>query len=257
MINEILATLFNIKQYAGKFDEYIIKKIKSAVPNTNCGGIYFLEGDSVLEKDFFKIGMADKDLLERVKSYGTYYPFGIKIRGLSFSTREYKLDKNSEIIEEIIDTVKFMDDDSFNKYKKIEETLRKAGDNVDYYKYKGICDYYQASKQKENNLFDVIHSIYIAKLEKILHQNIRKKYPNSKKFKSTITSRKNFGEFFKINKKELLDAFLETCTATHQITLYFPNNPLIIGEYLIGQHAPLNIEIYQGNKKIKELKWFE
>lgn len=121
-------------------------------------------------------------------------------------------------------------------------------------------------KQVKKNLFDVIHSIYIAKLEKILHQNIRKKYPNSKKFKSTITSRKNFGEFFKINKKELpplakacplgqlLDAFLETCTATHQITLYFPNNPLIIGEYLIGQHAPLNIEIYQGNKKIKELK---
>lgn len=83
--------------------------------------------------------MADKDLLEWVKSYGTY----IKIRGLSFSTKDYKLDKNSEIIEEIIDTVKFMDE-----YKKIEETLRKAGDNVDYYKYKGICDYYQASKKK-------------------------------------------------------------------------------------------------------------
>lgn len=59
--------------------------------------------------------MADKDLLERVKSYGTYYPFGIKIRGLSFSTKDYKLDKNSEIIEEIIDTVKFMDE---NKYKR-------------------------------------------------------------------------------------------------------------------------------------------
>lgn len=41
MINEILTTLFNIKQYAGKFDEYIIKKIKLTVPNTNCGGIYF------------------------------------------------------------------------------------------------------------------------------------------------------------------------------------------------------------------------
>jgi hypothetical protein len=254
MFNDILATLFNIKQFAGKFDEYIIKKIKSAVSNLDCGGIYFIEGDSILEKEFYKIGMADKDLLERVKSYGTYYPFGIKIRGLSFSTKDYKLDRNSKIIEEIEETVKFMDDDSFGEYKKTEEALRKAGDNVDYYKYKGICDYYQA--RQKNNLFDIIHSIYIAKLEKILHSNIRKKYPTSKKFKSTITSRKNFGEFFKINKKELLGVFLETCSANHQITLYFPNNPLIIGEYLIGQHEPLDIEIYQGNKKIHELKWF-
>ena len=69
-------------------------------------------------------------------------------------------------------------------------------------------------------------------------------------------ARKNFGEFFKISKKELLDVFLETCSANHQITLYFPNNPLIISEYLIGQHEPLDIEIYQGNKKIHELKWF-
>lgn len=87
--------------------------------------------------------MADKDLLGRVKSYGTYYPFGIKIRGLSFSTKKYRLDMNSETIKEIIDTTKNMDEEKFNIYKKIEESLRKANNKVDYYKYKGICDYYE------------------------------------------------------------------------------------------------------------------
>jgi hypothetical protein len=67
----------------------------------------------------------------------------------------------------------------------------------DHYK---TCDIYN----KDKTLFDIVYNVAIATLEDALHYRLFIINPESKNFETKIQSRKNYGEFFKMKKDNIL-----------------------------------------------------
>lgn len=95
------------------------------------GGIYIIEGDFRSEDgEYYKIGMlpsrasnrqrrvSKNDLIDRIDSYGTYYPFGVKIRGISFSLPNIDINLNHPVFDEIMKILNnFHNDSDYNIIK--------------------------------------------------------------------------------------------------------------------------------------------
>lgn len=267
-MNNIFAIITNTKQFGGIVDKYIMNSLYKILKDcmkipdgikivdffNSLGGIYIIEGESKYEKsDFYKIGMAEISLIERVKSYGTYYPFGIRVHGLSFTNKSYQVDKKSKMVMDILRMVDNLSEENYDNFCKLTESGKDIDNNKTYFTRKGACDIYT----KKKSLFDVVYNVAIASLEDSLHYNLEKKNPESKKFEKKIQSRKNYGEFFKIKKEDILKDYLLTVKSNNQIFLYFPDKPLIFGQYLKSVEEKIEVHIYINNRKIGETVLFD
>lgn len=255
--------LTNTKQYGGIVDLYIMNSLYKLLFNyigisngikpkeflNSLGGIYFIEGESKYEKeDHYKIGMAEISLIERVKSYGTYFPFGIRINGLSFTNKSFEVNEKSKLVVDIKKIVNNLTSENYDMYCKVVETSREIENNISYFTKKGACDIYN----KDKTVFDVVYNVAIATLEDALHYRLFIKNPESKIFETKIQSRKNYGEFFKMKKDDILKDYLATVKSDNQILLYFPDKPLIFGQNLKSINDEIVVHIYRNNKKIDE-----
>lgn len=67
------------------------------------GGVYFIRDNNIGTEEFYKIGkgnyLTKSKLIGRIESYGTYYPFGIRIRGIVFTLSNNQVDYLKEYKE--------------------------------------------------------------------------------------------------------------------------------------------------------------
>jgi hypothetical protein len=272
IISKILCQISNIKgglysSYLKDFfsdiiKEYTNKEIYKLEDINNLGGLYFIEGDfrSVLG-EYYKIGMSSSisqyKLISRINSYGTYYPFGIKLRGITFLLKSKKINYNDSLMISIINELDYFHsldkkEEIIKKYKKKEKELEENESLTDFInkiKYEYMINTKNEKDVNYNILDKYLLDMEIKSMEEVLQYNIKKNIPSSKKFLSNIVSRKNFGEFYKLNCKELLKIYLETAKNTNLLLIYFPDKPLIFGEYSKPEKIP-KYEIYLGNKKM-------
>jgi len=272
IISKILCQISNIKgglysSYLKDFfsdiiKEYTNKEIYKLEDINNLGGLYFIEGDfrSVLG-EYYKIGMSSSisqyKLISRINSYGTYYPFGIKLRGITFLLKSKKINYNDSLMISIINELDYFHsldkkEEIIKKYKKKEKELEENESLTDFInkiKYEYMINTKNEKDVNYNILDKYLLDMEIKSMEEVLQYNIKKNIPSSKKILSNIVSRKNFGEFYKLNCKELLKIYLETAKNTNLLLIYFPDKPLIFGEYSKPEKIP-KYEIYLGNKKM-------
>jgi hypothetical protein len=275
LISKILCQMTNIKGgiysdlikkfFSDIIKSYTNKDIYNLEDINKLGGLYFIEGDfRTILGEYYKIGMSSSlskyKLLSRINSYGTYYPFGIKLRGITFLLKTKNINYNAALIISIINEL-----DSFHssdkkeeiikKYKKKEKEVEELEENesltdfVDKIKYEYMVKAKDEKQINYNILDKYILDMEIKSMEEVLQYNIKKNIPTSKKFLSNVVSRKNFGEFYKLSCKELLKIYLDTAKNTNLLLIYFPDKPLLFGEYAQPEKIP-KYEIYLGNKKI-------
>lgn len=243
-IKEFLGNIIS-SIYKAKF---IKKNTLNLVDFSKLGGIYFIEGDSKKEsEEYYKIGMSGYNLIKRIDSYGTYYPFGINIRGLSFTLQLKdieKFDEYSDLIT-IINTSfqseqDYIKEELIEKYKKL---ISLYNENIEidtistqnHYKNIILYNYFvdtinedEFNKEKFNKHLSLLQT---NSLEITLQKNIESIVKDSKMFKSKILTRDKFGDFYKIDKNNLLKITLETSKDLNQVLIWFPNDPLVFGKY--------------------------
>lgn len=266
-INEFLEKIISFI-YKAKF---IKKNTLSIVDSSELGGIYFIEGESKKEtKEYYKVGMSGYNLLKRIDSYGTYYPFGINVRGISFTLRL----KDIENYEDYSDLITIINDSYqtqplyikkqfIEKYKKLIDSY---SENIEidpisiknHYKNIILYNYFNDTinedsfnKEKFNKY---IFLLLTNSLEIKIQKNIQNIVTDSKVFESKIQSRDKYGEFFKVSKEKLLQITLDTSEELNQVLIWFPNEPLIFGKYgpefLNKKYKIPKYDIYFGNQKI-------
>jgi len=243
-----------------KINKYLDTGLYEKLSILDLGGIYFIEGDfrSVLG-EYYKIGMSSsiskKKLLSRIDSYGTYYPFGIKLRGISFTLKSKNINYNDKIIISILKKLTY-----FHSSENKDELLKKQKDKIkneelieneeltEYIEkivYNYMKDTINETKINYSILNKYLLDMNIKSFEDAIHFNIINLEPNSKNFKSLVKTREDFGEFFNIKSDDLLKIYLKTSEDTNQLLIYFPDEPLLFGKYAKPGKIP-KYEIYLG-----------
>jgi hypothetical protein len=277
-MGNFLVKISNLEQYGGiynneifKFFDKIMKNFYSSHKNynkidfNNLGGVYFIRDNNKFfstknSEEYYKIGkgnyLTKSKLIGRIESYGTYYPFGIRIRGIAFT-----LSNNEKNILNTYRELKFLVQDyhlSNNKeqmIKKYYTNYTKEEDLTSNYFLNKIMYIYATRVKNENiinekMLSDLITDMFTNSLEKELDYQIKNKYEDSKNFIKKIWTRDNYGEFFKINSSDLLDLYLQIDGIDNQLLIYFPKNELIFGEYNTSPNVNIDYIVYLGKNEI-------
>jgi hypothetical protein len=266
-INEFLKKIISSIYKAN----FIKQNTLSIVDSSELGGIYFIEGESKKEtKEYYKVGMSGYNLLKRIDSYGTYYPFGINVRGISFTLQLKDIEKYEDysdlitiingsyhtqqlyIKKELIEKYKKLID-SYNENIEIDPiSIQNHYKNIILYNY--FNDTINDSSFNKEKFNKHIFLLLTNSLEIKLQKNIQNIIADSKVFESKIQSRDKYGEFFKVSKDQLLQITLETSKELNQVLIWFPDETLIFGKYgpefLNKKYKIPKYNIYFGNKKI-------
>jgi len=273
LASKIILNLSNLKGgvYSKKIESLFEESIKKLYEKNklnfsnklkDLGGIYIIEGDFRIEDgEYYKIGMSKNDLIDRIDSYGTYYPFGVKIRGISFSLPNIDINLNHPVFDEIMKILNnFHNDSDYDKYylyyksinKNISEKLKNTKEYYDnYVAYEYIKKIIEQKKKKNileekinfSILKPLLYHLQIKSLESLIHNKLNK----FKNFDTKTYTRKKYGEFFKISLDELVNVYLDTTSTLAQLFIYFYDEPLI---FCANPEKIPKFRVYLGSKKI-------
>jgi hypothetical protein len=234
------------------------------------GGVYFIRDNNNGKEEFYKIGkgnyLTKSKLIGRIESYGTYYPFGIRIRGIVFTLSNNQVDYLKEYKE--LKNILFdyhLKNDKEALIKKYYNNYSKETELTNTYFLNKIMHIY-ATRIKNDKighadiiqtklLSDLIGDMFTNSLEKELHYQILTKYQESKGFIKKIFTRENYGEFFKIKSSDLLKTYLSVDGIDNQLLIYFPNDELIFGQYNTSQNKGKDYTIYLGSNELMKGKF--
>jgi len=288
-MGNFLVKISNLEQFGGIYNNEIsifltniLNKFYEGNPNfdkfnfDNLGGVYFIRDFNITSEEYYKIGLgtylSDKKLIGRINSYGTYYPFGIRIRGICFTLINSKINRSLLLKDLKYDIIDFhlLNNNLAAKKNKIEyyknKYLQEQDLTEEYYKNKILYTYCERTKDYKleknekynfNTLKDIITDLYSIGLEKEIGYQIKTNFSDSyKSFKNyKIWTRDNFGEFFKIKTEDLLNTYLQIDNINNQLLIYFPDKELIFGEYNTTPNKGKDFEVYLGSNLIMKDKF--